>query len=72
MKKIIVSYVFISLLLVVGFASNAAVNYVGNVKSKVFHELSCRYANCKKCIVSFKTRKAAIKLGYKPCKVCKP
>ncbi len=46
--------------------------YRGNVKSKKFHEPSCRYYNCKKCTAIFRTRADAIKAGYVPCKVCKP
>lgn len=44
----------------------------GNHKTKVFHRPGCRYYNCKNCIVIFKTRQAAIKAGFRPCKVCKP
>lgn len=72
MKKATVLYVFITFLLVFSIASNASVKYVGNIKSKVFHALHCRYANCKKCVISFDTRKEAINYGYRPCKICKP
>jgi methylphosphotriester-DNA--protein-cysteine methyltransferase len=50
--------------------SNAT--YHGNIKSKIFHIDSCRYYDCKKCVKSFETRVAAIKEGYRACKVCKP
>ncbi|MCP3943979.1 MAG: hypothetical protein GY710_21210 [Desulfobacteraceae bacterium] len=47
-------------------------NYSGNVQSLKFHRPDCRYYNCKKCTVKFKTRAAAVHAGYVPCGVCKP
>lgn len=47
-------------------------NYVGNARSKVFHKLTCRYANCKNCVMKFNNKEDAIKNGYRPCKVCNP
>ncbi|ABS59929.1 thermonuclease family protein [Fervidobacterium nodosum] len=48
--------------------------YVGNVKTKVFHNSSCRYVKemDEENKVYFKTREEAIDSGYRPCKVCNP
>lgn len=46
--------------------------YHGNVESKIFHKPSCRYYKCKNCTAKFSSREAAIKAGYRPCKVFKP
>ena len=50
----------------------AAAPYHGNIKSGVFHQSSCRYYNCKNCVMEFDTREAAIQAGFRPCKVCNP
>ena len=55
-----------------GLAVSAAVKLHGNTDSKIFHESTCRYYNCKNCTKDFDTREAAIRAGYRPCKVCKP
>ncbi|MCP3942602.1 MAG: hypothetical protein GY710_14095, partial [Desulfobacteraceae bacterium] len=52
--------------------TEAAKDYSGNVKSLKFHRPGCRYYNCSKCTVKFKTRAAAVHAGYVPCGVCKP
>jgi micrococcal nuclease len=44
----------------------------GNIKSKKFHQPSCRYFDCKNCTKAFPSRHEAIKAGYKACGVCKP
>lgn len=49
-----------------------AIEYHGNIQSKIFHGPSCRYYNCGHCTKIFKTRKEAIDAGYRPCKVCNP
>jgi len=46
--------------------------YRGNIKSKKFHSLRCRYYNCKNCTAFFHNRNEAIKAGFVPCKVCSP
>lgn len=46
--------------------------YHGNVQSHIYHRQSCRYFDCKACTAVFKSREEAEKLGYRPCKVCKP
>jgi phosphatidylserine/phosphatidylglycerophosphate/cardiolipin synthase-like enzyme len=46
--------------------------YHGNKSSKVFHDPSCRFYNCKNCTANFSSRKAAIDAGYRPCGICKP
>tara|TARA_B100000614_G_C14556047_1_gene495563 strand:- start:2483 stop:3109 length:627 start_codon:yes stop_codon:yes gene_type:complete len=45
---------------------------MGNVKSMVFHQPSCKYFNCKNCTRAFPGRHEAIKAGYKPCGICTP
>lgn len=48
--------------------------YVGSINSDKYHLPSCRWA--KKILpenkIEFHSREAAVKAGYKPCKVCKP
>lgn len=46
--------------------------YVGNIKSKKFHRLSCRYADCTNCKAKFATREEAIEAGFDPCGICDP
>jgi len=46
--------------------------YHGNVSSHIFHRPGCRYYTCGACSAVFSSREAAIKAGYRPCKVCKP
>ena len=46
--------------------------YHGNVKSRKFHEPSCRYYNCRNCTATFQSREEAVQAGYVPCKVCRP
>ncbi len=46
--------------------------YHGNKKTKKFHASSCRYFDCKNCVVVFRSRERAIRAGYTPCKVCRP
>ena len=41
-----------------------------NPKSKVYHKSGCRFYNAKGNTVEFKTEAAAVKAGYKPCKLC--
>jgi methylphosphotriester-DNA--protein-cysteine methyltransferase len=70
------AYLVFALLLVLSLqgAATATSNatYHGNIKSKIFHIVSCRYYDCKQCVKSFESRAAAIKAGYRACKVCKP
>ena len=49
-----------------------SVVYRGNVKSRIFHQPSCRYFTAKNCTATFETREAAGAAGYRPCKVCNP
>lgn len=46
--------------------------YAANTKTRNFHRGSCRYASCKNCTASFKTRQAAIDAGYVPGGCCRP
>jgi hypothetical protein len=83
MKKLSVCVLFL-LLLAAGSAAGerpavrgeplavAAAEYHGNRNSHIFHRPGCRYYNCKNCVVYFATRQAALKAGFRPCKVCKP
>lgn len=50
----------------------ASGGYSGNTSSGIFHRSSCRYYNCKRCTVHFSSRDAAVKAGYRPCRVCRP
>ena len=65
----------IVLLLLLGLSTGvglAAAKYHGNTSSKIFHQSSCRYYDCKNCMREFNSREAAIAAGYRPCKVCNP
>lgn len=53
-------------------ANSLGAGYHGNVRSRIFHQSSCRYFNCGNCTATFGKRDDAIKSGYKPCKICKP
>ncbi len=55
-----------------GAAAQAAGELHGNVQSRIFHAPHCRYYACKACTAVFATREAALKAGYRPCKVCRP
>lgn len=49
-------------------------SYIGNRNSMKFHEGSCRWVSAmsESNKVGYKSRKAAIRDGYVPCKVCNP
>ncbi len=49
----------------------AANEYHGNPTSKIYHNSSCRYFNCKNCIVIFMSREAAMSAGYRAYKICR-
>lgn len=70
MRKLLVS-VLILLSLAVA-ATAGSITYHGNQNSYIFHRPGCRYYNCKNCVVAFASREAALKAGFRPCKVCKP
>ncbi len=42
----------------------------GNVKSKIYHNASCKYFTCKACTAVFPTAADARTRGYRACKVC--
>ncbi len=46
--------------------------YHGNVNSHKLHRPGCSAFNCKNCTAVFKTKSAAIRAGYVPCKSCNP
>lgn len=62
----------IALCLLASWAVAAPATYHGNSQSYIFHKASCRFYDCAKCTVAFKTREAAIEAGFRPCKVCRP
>ncbi len=46
--------------------------FIAKKNGKIFHKPDCRFAKRIKHKVKFKSRKQAIKRGYRPCKICKP
>lgn len=42
----------------------------GNRQSRIYHNPSCRYYNCKSCTVVLSSRREARERGFRPCKVC--
>ncbi|OFW39752.1 MAG: hypothetical protein A3F70_01810 [Acidobacteria bacterium RIFCSPLOWO2_12_FULL_67_14] len=44
--------------------------FVGNVRSKVYHLLTCRNANCQNCTRKFATRAGAEAAGFRPAGDC--
>ena len=42
----------------------------GNARSYIYHNSSCRYYNCKNCVVTFSSRREAEAAGFRACKVC--
>jgi methylphosphotriester-DNA--protein-cysteine methyltransferase len=69
---IVKTALLIAILVSTVITAQSGVLYRGNVDSKIFHQSSCRYFNCKSCTATFSSREAAINAGYRPCKVCKP
>lgn len=49
-------------------------SYVGNKRTYIFHKPDCTYASkiAEKQKITFKSRLDAIKIGYSPCRKCKP
>jgi endonuclease YncB( thermonuclease family) len=47
-------------------------SFHGNVKSRVFHNSSCKYYDCKSCTAFFSNREKAVQAGFRPCKICSP
>lgn len=46
--------------------------YHGNLRSQIFHCPGCSSFDCPHCTVVFRTREAALKTGYRPCRICRP
>lgn len=46
--------------------------FKGNAETLVFHRITCKFSQGKKCTSEFATREEAMEQGYKPCKVCSP
>lgn len=42
----------------------------GNPDSKIYHKPQCHHYTAKGTTVEFKSEEAAMKAGYKPCKIC--
>ena len=53
----------------VQLAENSQVVH-GNAKSRIYHNASCKYFNCKACTVVFKSTAEAKAKGFRACKVC--
>ncbi|MBF0504617.1 MAG: hypothetical protein HQL14_05890 [Candidatus Omnitrophica bacterium] len=70
-KKLLTAVVGI---FVLGFASLAHADFIGNKDSKTFHTDTCPMVKLMKDAnkVVFKTAADAIKAGYAPCKKCTP
>lgn len=49
----------------------AAVLYVGNPNSMIYHNSGCRYFGCKACVVPLSSPKEALSKGFRACKICK-
>lgn len=49
-----------------------AVNYIGNLKSHVFHRSDCTGLPAEKNRILFDSREQAIEYGYRPCGTCNP
>ena len=72
LPKILQIIILMSGILIMGLAAGDAEIYHGNTRTYVFHRSSCRYFDCPHCTAVFKTRDEALRLGYRPCKVCNP
>ncbi len=46
--------------------------FQGNTSSKKFHRQGCKYFNCQKCSVVFKTLRETIKKGFVACRIYMP
>lgn len=46
------------------------VQYVGNTKSRVYHNSKCRFFNCKDCNVKLASPQEAQAKGFKACSKC--
>lgn len=46
--------------------------YIGNLKSKIFHRLSCSSLPARHNQINFDTRTQALQAGYQPCQRCSP
>ena len=53
----------------VQLAENSQVVH-GNAKSRIYHNASCKYFNCKACTMVFKSASDAKAKGFRACKVC--
>lgn len=53
-------------------SSQSGTVYHGNVSSRIYHDSSCRYYNCKNCTREFRSKEEAHGAGYRGCKICKP
>ncbi len=76
MKKIrvLVSIFILTTFSIVCLSLAADYKYVGSKKSNKYHYPVCKWAKkiSPKNLVTFETAQEALKVGYVPCKVCKP
>ena len=52
-------------------AQDQAVRYVGNAKSRIYHNDGCKYFTCKACTVRLASPEDARAKGFRACKVCR-
>jgi methylphosphotriester-DNA--protein-cysteine methyltransferase len=82
MKKAVAIFLILLFILIIIHSANSEnqttpateYKYIGNVKTKKYHRLTCKSAKKikpKNCI-NFKSKEEAEKQGYVPCKICKP
>lgn len=73
MKKFL-SAIVVAVVMIMTFSTVLASVYVGNSKSKKFHQADCSFVGRMKSsnLVYFNTRDEAIGAGYIPCKRCNP
>lgn len=50
--------------------ASAVGEYHGNARSRIYHNSSCRYYDCRNCTVVFSSAKAARAAGFRACKAC--
>jgi hypothetical protein len=72
MRRLARSAFVAAILLCLAVAAGAGEELRGNVRSRVFHQSSCRYYGCANCTARFATVKEAVGKGYRACGVCRP
>jgi methylphosphotriester-DNA--protein-cysteine methyltransferase len=61
-------------ILTLTLATSAFADYWASARSNKFHVQQCRSVRMikKENLISFKTKKEAVRAGYVPCKICRP